>query len=357
MVTSIDKFESSTPLNYPGQRHDGNFLLVDGEALNDVSQHPAEALAQFDELLAEKGLPLIADRIPVLAFGRNASPTGAASKIEKFGHGEMTPGDLGTVPMLRGALPAHDVVWHGRPGQVGNYFAELIDTPKAPDAHVEVWVQFLSTEQLAIIHTSEGLTYELSEIPHVDLGDGIVIDTVGYTAREASVALDENGRPISVAGIDRDGHDGESLTVREMLEKTLGSGAVELALGKRQTADEYITEGQGMKLKERKARQTVVDTALIEQSLKRPFRYEGEGLRFGRADFTSLPRGITGEPSHQTLIPMMEQHIAAIRPSKEALENGAVDPAKLIRKRATDELLDAQREARLRANITPQKQD
>lgn len=371
MAKLVNDYEKSTLLNYPGKRHEGSFLLVgETKEIHDLSDNPYDALKEADIELEQHGFAPIRERVPVLAFGRNGSPEGAASKTEKFNNGLMQSNELGTFPMLRAELSGHDVVWHGRLGQKGGYFAELIATPENPDATVEVWVQFLTTEQLATIHTTEGETYEVSMVPNVSLGEGLAINTIGYTARDASVLLDEAGEPISVEGISRSGHDRKTMTVHEALEYTLGHQAVVEALGGAMTPDEFLHEGENLELlSERKARQAKVYGALVAAGMSEGFRYEAEGNRYFRTDFDSLPRGIDRAASVSEVVILPEQHLAAIRPNssvvaakEQALHEkypddtpertrvralNVLDPVASLRKKAGSELTDPRRAERL----------
>lgn len=368
MKTTIGHYEKSTPLNYPGERHEDNFMLVHGDVLESLPVDPYEAIKQADELLASQGFAPVSERVPVLAFGRNASPEGAASKTEKYKNGIVSTDDLGTFPMLKASLKGHDVVWHGRPGQTSNYFAELVDTPQAPDASVEVWVQFLTTEQLASIHATEGVTYEVAEVPHVALGNGLEIDTIGYTAKAASNLLDDDGNKISVKGINREGHAGVEMNVREALDYTLGQEAVAAAMGTI-TTDEFLEIGRTAPLAERKANQLKIQDALVAEGKSAPFAYANPGYRYFRADFDSLPRGIGQSTEVPDTYQLMEQHLAGVRPLQEVLDAKKaalaekypdetakqiakravklLDPAQAMRQKTHDELHDANREARL----------
>lgn len=351
--------------------------MLAGEELMPLSANTAEAMTEIDTYLADRQLPLLKDRVPVLAFGRNASPSGAATKAEKYSHGTVTTEQLSTIPMLKGTLSDHDVVWHGRPSQGSGYFAELLQSDDTKGTDVEAWVQFLTTEQLAAVHTTEGTTYGFTEVGGVDLGDGISIDAVGYTARQASVLLDSpDGKPIAVAGIDRSNSQLEVMDVRGALQHTLGQEAVAAALGDQYHGDAktFFEQGQSIaKLSDKKLRQSAVHEALQATGISRDFRYANDGLHFGRAEIDSLPRGIAKNPhtSAPETIQLMEQHIAGIRPSaafvatesarltkkfpsdsperiKQRVRN-VHDPAQTIRTRAHDELLDPVREQRLAA--------
>jgi hypothetical protein len=372
MNKTVDQFTYTSPLEYPGKRNDKSYLLVDGHEVIDLSTHPLEALESIDQMLAEKGLPLIDERVPVLAYGRNASPSGAATKLEKYSGGESPKEELSTVPVMKGTLKGHDVVWHGRPGQTGGYFAELINGDEVTDTEVEVWVEFLTAEQLAAIHATEGETYEVSEIKGVNLGDDLSIDVIAYTARQASVLLDGvNGKPIAVAGVERQKSNFDVMNVPQALTYTLGQEAVVAALmDDGITPDSYVHAGAAMPLAGRKARQQDVHTALVDSGLSRPYTHEvDEALHFGRADFNNLPTGISGKPVHTEVLHLMEENLRRIRPTAEALQEKAdalqakydtedndqrlararrlLDPVVRLRDLATRELTDENRQKRL----------
>ena len=371
MVKNLAEFAAPTPENYPGERHSNSYLLA-GDQVIDVSTDPKEALEQFDEMLGERGQPLIKDRIPVLAYGRNASPTGAATKTETYSHGEHSAEDLITIPMMPATLADHDVVWHGRPAQGGGMFGELYSGDDVKGTGVGVWIQFLTEEQLAILHTTEGETYEVSRVPGVSLGEGTTIDAVGYTAREASVLL-RDGKPIALSGIRRYNSPLEQIgnvaTVPEALSHILGHEAVSAVAGV-ETPQDYIEKASGLpNLKARKELQASVYEAMQESGITTSHAHPGDDLRFGRAEFYSLPRGVDQSHHGSEDVPILEQHVKKIRPRLLALTRKGIelktkypdegldlrierarillDPARKIRTRAHNELRDHNRERRL----------
>lgn len=371
MIKSLAEFAAPTPENYPGERHPNSYLLADDKVI-DVSSDPTEALEQFDEMLSERGQPLIADRIPVLAYGRNASPTGAATKTETYSHGQLSAKDLATIPMMPATLADHDVVLHGRPAQGGGVFGELYGGDDVKGTDVEVWLQFLTKEQFAILHTTEGETYEVSRVSGVSLGEDMTIDAVGYTAREASVLL-RDGKPMALSGIRRNNSPLEQIgnvaTVPEALSYVLGHEAVSAAAGA-ETPQDYIEKASGLpNLKARKELQASVYGAMQESGITTPCAHPSDDLRFGRAEFYSLPHGVD-QPHHSSVdVPTLEQHVKKIRPRLLALARKGIeleakyadegldlrierarnllDPARKIRIRAHNELRDPNRERRL----------
>jgi hypothetical protein len=372
MNKTVDEFKYTSPLAYPGKRNETSYVLGEGREVIDLPTDPLAALEKIDEMLAAKGLPLIDERIPVLAYGRNASPSQVAEKLDKYKYGELSAENLSTVPVMKGSLKGHDVVWHGRPGQIGAYFAELINSEDVADTEVEVWVEFLTAEQLAAIHATEGETYEVSEIKDVNLGDDLMINVIAYTAREASILLDEpGGKPIAVAGIDRQQSTLDVMNVSEALVHTLGREAVVAALSNiNHTPESFIDEGRLMKLAERKSRQKDIHGALSADGVSKPYTHiADEALHFGRADFNNLPTGISGKPKHVEALQLMEQSLQMSRPTAEALQQKAeeleakypaedieqrlararrlIDPAVRLRDLATRELTDENRQKRL----------
>lgn len=364
---NIADFPYGGVIDYPGLRNSTNFILDNGQII-DLPEDTSEALIVIDELLEQKHLPVISERVPVLAFGRNAGPEGLYAKMKKY----EAFGDLVTiVPTLRSVLHGHDVVWHGRPGQSGGYFAELFTSEDTTKTSVEAWVQFLTPEQLAIIHTTEGVTYEVTEVPDVSLGKDLAITVVAYTSREASMLLDSSdGKPIAVAGVERHQSDLEVMDVREVLQYTLGQESVKRALGGAYSVDAFLEEGAIMNLADKKRRQASVHQALMSIGVSRPFRYPGQGVRHGRASLEPLPRGLEGTPASHHTLRLMEEQVAAIRPTEDMISTKVsllrhkypelddtdlrlkalklLDPVQTLRIRAHDELLDFEREQQLR---------
>lgn len=357
----ITQFETADIYDYPGRRNESN-LITDGKEVIDVAKNSTKALEEIDAYLREKGLPELKDRIPVIAYGANSNPFKLSTKFNKFpvSGTEVSESEMLTVPIVYGEISGSDVVWHGRPGQTGSYFAELYEGEETVETTVKVGVEFLTTEQLSIMHTTEGETYNVTVLKDVDLGDGNTVDALAYTAAESSILLDEQQRPISVAGIEREGATSEVMTPYEAVEYTLADAVVQAAIGEK-TPEEYATEVAPMKLAEKKARQAAVQEALRVSGKSRSMRHEATDTQnYGRANFVSLPRGIHGRTSDHS-IELMETSLARIRPTNEELagrvrvfdekrpaasdteRTRATDPIELMRFQATRDLTDPKR--------------
>ena len=364
MNTPVSSYERQGIFDYPGTRHDGNFI-TDGVEVIDIPQDPFRALEAADEYLRSHGLPLIEERIPVIAYGANANPAKMVEKFDSFYTDgiALTESALHTVPCMYATLPDTDVVWHGRPGQVGGYFAELYTGSETEGTEVSSLLTFLTEEQLALLHTTEGDTYSISVIKDVDLGGGLKIDAVAYVAGEASILInDETDAPISVAGVRRKSHSENAVyTVRDALNYTLADQDV-AALALAQTPDEYIETGRMLKLSEKKARQTQVQSILEANGKSRKMQHVAStNNNYGRANFVSLPRGFKGAAHESHDIELMEASLQAIRPTKEAiadrlarrkalkpnesetLQRRAVDPIEKLRFQATRSLSNPDR--------------
>lgn len=235
-------------------------------------------------------------------------------------HTQVNEEEMLTVPCLYGHIEGSDVVWHGRPTQTGSYFSELYKGEETKDTKVQVVVQFLTTEQLAALHTTEGETYNITVLKNIDLGNGVEIDGVAYAAGESSILLDDQGRPISVKGVQRRDAQTDVKSAREALEYTLSNTAVKDAIGE-YTPDSYALEGTGLPLSEKRRRQERVEQALEQSQKSRPMTHEASfDNNYGRANFISLPKGLHGTHAGPHQLELMEQSLARLRQPREITE-------------------------------------
>lgn len=352
-------------LDYPGRRYDKNFI-TNNEVLVDIPDSTPEAINAIEKYLEENNLPSLSERIPVVSYGANVSPGAMTSKFGKYSTEgtNATYQEMHTVPVLYGAIEGSDVVWHGRPGQGGGYFSELYEGDVTKDVQVQVAVGFLTPEQVAVMHTTEGTTYGVSST-EVTFSDGYKMEGIFYGAREASILLDSKGEPISVAGVQRSRAQFETMTPAQALGYTLSSTAVKEALGEK-TVDDYVGEGKSMNLREKKARQAIVQSALEAEGKSMQIRHPAlDSVDYGRANFISMPRGVQALKTHSDTVQLMEESIARIRPDKDELEKRlaqrradyphrtelshrmATDPAETLRHFATQALSDPARKVAL----------
>lgn len=357
----VSEFLRQGTLDYPGRRYENNFI-TDNEKLFDIPSTTPEAFDAIEAYLEEKCLPSLSERIPVICYGANVSPGAMTSKFGKYPTEgtDVSYEEMHTVPVLYGSIKGSDVVWHGRPAQAGGYFAELYEGDTTKDTTVQVAVEFLTPEQLAVMHTTEGDTYGVSST-EVTLPDGYKVEGLFYGAREASILLDPAGEPISVAGVKREGSERSVMTPAQALDYTLSSDAVRERLGEK-TTDEYLTEAGELPLKDKKALQVLVQRALQAEGKSVAINHPALTERnYGRTNFISLPRGVTSAKAHSNNLELMETSIARIRLPKEERERKiqersierpnsslsahrmAIDPAERLRELNTNALTDPNR--------------
>ena len=228
----IGRVADFSGFDYPGKRPDESYI-TNGEEVYALRGNGHQIFDEINAYLEQQDLPALKDRIPVLAYGGNASPGSLKEKFSRHdltGY-EVTEKEIQTVPCIFGDLQGVDVVWHGAPSLKGGYFAELYKGKEAEGTTVQAVVQFLTTEQLAIMHTTEGITYEFADIGEVDFGNEVRMQSVlSYVGRGSSILLDDYGKPISVAGVKRSNSDLEVLDVKGALDYTLGNEKVTTAI-------------------------------------------------------------------------------------------------------------------------------
>lgn len=280
-------------LAYPGPRPEGAFL-TDGEKVTMLPSTFAEFRESADTLLAMTGLPLIADRIPVLAYGANASPHKLAEKMAKFD-------DDQTVPHCVVELPDTAAVWHGQPGQIGSYFAELYRGPDAKGITLQTHVAFLTLEQMGAIDSTEGVTYTKFLTPaKLGLGENDpTTDVVAYVALDSQI-LQKDQKPVLVEQLNHRNTVLTRMTARKALEFTLEAVADEV--GVPAIPEDYITEGTTLKLADKKARQARMKAPMLKLGMSLPYSAVADEPEkvIPRLDFASI-----GNDHELHMIPQM----------------------------------------------------
>jgi hypothetical protein len=220
------------PLLYPGERPESSYL-TDGEAVYMVdSHHDDEGKLVFEmtvngetitmnDYLLEQGVPTMEERIPILAFGANVSPSSIATKFAKVGR----PNAL-IVPTIYAKLPGKDIVWSS-PGLTGNPVAILYEGEETKNTDVQVAINFLTPEQVLVMHQSE-MTYDLSS---VDVGvDGQMIRSFYYAGRNNIYLRD--GHPVAIASIPAEGRDLSASSATSLLDEMMDKPEIQEALTK-----------------------------------------------------------------------------------------------------------------------------
>lgn len=247
--TSVDEYLSASrnnnPLLYPGERPKSSYL-TDGETVFALdSTHDADGNLIFsmetidgyrsvDDFLIGRGAPLMADRIPVLAFGANVSPGSLASKFLKVGREDAL-----IIPTVYAKLHGHDVVWSGGPGMNGNFVAILYEGEETKETDVQVAITFLTQEQLLVMNATE-LSYTLSSV-ELDV-DGQTVRAFYYVGQD-SVYL-KDGMPVAVESIPADGRNIESSNTTALLNDVLSSPSVmDAVIAEYPALESMTTEG------------------------------------------------------------------------------------------------------------------
>jgi len=168
-----------------------------------------------DDYLRQQGVPTMRDRIPVLAFGANVSPSSLKSKFGKIGR----PDGL-VVPTVYATLPGHDVVWSGGPGVNGNFIAILYQGEETEATDVQVGINFLTPEQALVMHATE-LAYDLSAVEVEVAGQPV---RAYYYVGVDNVYL-RDGRPVAIAGVKAEGRDLPASTTGALLDELLADQA------------------------------------------------------------------------------------------------------------------------------------
>jgi hypothetical protein len=161
-------------LGYPFGIPVGSYLLADGE------------VAELDDLdSANDG------RVPVLAFGANASPAGLESKLG-------VRAAAARIPVVAGALHDFDVVHSAHIAPYGSIPGALQHSPGAVAA---VHVVHLLPDELAAVHRSEP-NYAFARVWDIDLrleGGAHCEEMHAYVTRHGCLRLAE--APVGVAAV------------------------------------------------------------------------------------------------------------------------------------------------------------
>ncbi|PID31099.1 hypothetical protein CSA80_03120 [Candidatus Saccharibacteria bacterium] len=337
---------SAAVLEYPYRRPETSYV-TDGSEVTLIDGSHANFVRRVDEYLGDRELPLLAERVPIVGYGSNASPYQLARKMSRYGQG-MEPYTQ-VIPNERAVIHGAVIAWHGAPSQNGSVFAELYSGPEAEDRQSEVFLQYLTIEQLGIMHTTEGATYHL--VPITATTDAGTMRAFAYVASDSRI-LYRNGLPLEVA-VDGRGADG-GVSAEEAVEYMLSIGGESIGIHDPRALAEANT---GVLLATKKDRQEKVRAALAAQGASIQFSFPDANDNYvGRAALGSVQAsGHTPEILH-----LAEEHLAKIRPTAQQITDRAnqlrqedpdmteaealrrarktADPAVEIRRRATTEI-------------------
>lgn len=314
--TSVASFapqgtEAERLLQYPFARPEGSFY-TDGETVTVLPDNYQDFYGAAEEMLHSQGLPGLAKRAPVVAYGANVSPGKLAEKMSKYG-GEAIQPELQAVPMLSVDVPDSQVVWHGKPGQSGSVFAELYKGPETVGTAARAVVQFLTNEQIALLHATEGVTYHFAPT-EVRTLDGTLLPAIAYVAGRSSMLM-KDSKPVTVK-LPSTG-ESSSMTAREAVSFMLKHAGEALGV---ELPEDLIALNAGKTLAQKKAHQAAIESGLREQELSRTFSHpDQESWHYGRADFNDL-HNVGHNPA---VLHLAEESLARLRPGREAIEQAA----------------------------------
>ena len=197
----------SWALAYPFHVPDGSFLYADG-AVFPLEQESVEAWWEGSVSVDGRSMQIRAlletadiaadqielDRVPVIACGSNASPQRLKQKFD-----QDLPGSL--VPTFRVTLTNYTVVFAAKFTEYGSVPATLAHIPGAKS---EVYVNFLTYEQLSIMDGTEtlGCSYDrpILDGAHVETENRTELkDVHAYISRHG--CFTPHGEPVSLASV------------------------------------------------------------------------------------------------------------------------------------------------------------
>lgn len=228
VIEFLSASQNIDPLLYPGERPDTSYI-TDGERVHELAVNRDDndrfewtmltddgRVVEVDDYLSTQGAESMEDRIPVLGFGANLSPGSLARKFSKIGRS-----DASVVPTVLATLKGHDVVWSGGPGVNGNFIAMLYSGPETPETDVQVGVNFLTREQLLVMHSTE-LAYDLSSLD-VEIA-GKKIRAFFYDGQDEIFIKD--GKPVAIESINAKNRTIPEASTTEMLENVVSDSEV-----------------------------------------------------------------------------------------------------------------------------------
>ena len=180
---------------YPYAAPEGCYLLLNGET-RPLEGGSAEA-ARFEK------------RFPVIAHGSNRSPE---QLLRKFGRDAE-------IPVSRGVLADHDVVYSAHMTRYGAIAANLAH---APGVQVSLWITWLTDRQLQRMHETE-LGSDIYRYGHLEAA-AITLESGPYDGIESAGVylgsygyLCRDGAPVGLAAVAADGRGHESLHQEDVL--------------------------------------------------------------------------------------------------------------------------------------------
>lgn len=232
------------PATYPGRTPAADYLILDDHVApitftehDDVTSAlwlRRERWTSVDAELDRRGLPTIAERTPVVAYGGNRNPATLALKLKHYGY-RPPPGGV-ALPVLKGRLRNAEAVAGGVSGQ-GYLYADLVlRRPEVCADTLEIRVVLVDADQLRVLHESEGvdrLWYHVARIDDVEL-DHVhgVFGGLAYVTELACPVLPSTGAPLAFSSIAARGRRIAQATPAEMFDRFLDEHHVRHAVAR-----------------------------------------------------------------------------------------------------------------------------
>jgi len=197
-------------------------------------------MTNLDDYLEQMNLPKMGDRIPVIAYGANANP---GSLFNKFNYAKEGDLSLLVVPVIKATRVGSEIAWSKKLGARGRQYADMVTNEDVANTEVSIAVNFLTHDQLAIMHSTEK-EYDIVEQGEVTLEGGVTIPGFYYSATNGEVyGLD--GKPVALSAIKSKNRIGEQHTAESSLQSVIDK----LDLGT--TAEEFMEVYQSLTDKEK----------------------------------------------------------------------------------------------------------
>ncbi len=220
------------PEHYPGECPDGDYLLwnrhvhaLEHRAATGLSLR-GEGPRSLDALLASLGLPGLAERVPVLAYGANRNPATLHLKLLNYGYRPPNGRDH-CLPVLHGELHGADVAASGLHGHGYLYGELLLNSEHTRDSVLGSRICMVDEDQLRALNESEEVRqgrYHLAWIPGVRLlGTGQAIPALGYVANARTWLSPLYQTPVGFTSVQAAGRTYPSMTATEGLTHALDS--------------------------------------------------------------------------------------------------------------------------------------
>jgi hypothetical protein len=218
----LDDAHYEQAITYPWGRRPGS-CLVTGAVVEDLETMAPD---RRDELVS-RYIDDAAGRVPLLAYGANASPDRLALKLAHLpeGHREAL--------IVAGDLTGFDV---GAASQPPLFLTMPATVFASPGTRVRVAVLFLDSVQFTALWWTE-LSYKLGALSGVELKTDVagrrLERVLAFSSRYGAFCV--NGAPVALAAIAAQGRRGAALTQAEVL-----GAAARLVLGEGSTARDLI---------------------------------------------------------------------------------------------------------------------